>query len=124
MASIKIGGRTFELAFTLDAMAEMERSIPGFDLSKISEYPRTAQGLGDVLLALMRQGEYLQGRALDVDRAWLGAHIKPAAASVTRLQVAVLDALTEGLTMETEQQENEEQDLVLLEIKKKETPDA
>lgn len=118
--TVKIGKRTFALAFTLDAMATLEQSIAGFNLADIAKYPRTAKGLGDMLFALAQQGELLQGRALDVDRAWFGSHLSPAPAKVAGYQLAVLDALNAGMEMETEGEEEQgEQDEVLNELKKK-----
>lgn len=120
---LKVGGRTFELAFTLDAMCELQEEVEGFDLSKLSDLARTPKGLTQLLLALARQGELLNGRILDVGREWFGSHISPAPARIAKIQIAVLNALSAGMTMETdEEDEDEEHDVVLDEIKKKETP--
>lgn len=118
---IKIGKRTFALAFTLGAMEELEKKIENFRLNELQNYVKSPTGMVDILLALMRQGELLQGRVLDIDRTWLAAHIRPAPARVAAIQVAVLETLSDGLSMETENQEDEEIDVTLEEIKKKET---
>lgn len=118
---IKIGRRTFALAFTLDAMCRMQETMTDFDLSKLSERVRTPDGMLDMITILAQQGELLEGRVLDVDRAWFGSHISPAPVRIATLQVAVLSALAEGMRMETEEDEPEETDEVLAEIKKKET---
>ena len=118
---LKIGKRTFALAFTLDAMCRMQQTMQDFDLSKISERVKTPDGLLDMIVILAQQGELLEGRTLNVDRAWFGSHISPAPVRVAQIQIAVLNALAEGMRMETEDDEPGETDEVLAEIKKKGT---
>lgn len=119
---VKIGKREFALALTADAVGRLQDTVPGFALDKIGELARDIRTLPDVLAALAWQGEYLEGRTLDVDRAWFGAHIRPAPASLARVQIAVLTALADGFRMETDDEEEGEQDVVLEELKKKGTP--
>lgn len=116
--TVKAGGRTFALAFTLDALREMQETIEGFDLGKATDTLRTPGGMLDMLTAMARQGELLEGRKLDVDRAWLGSHISPAPRAVAPIQIALMTALADGLRMETEDEEQGETDEVLEEIKK------
>lgn len=122
MTEIKIAGRTFALAFTLNAMIEMQQQIPEFSMAKISEYPRTPEGLRTIILALAREGEYLEGRKLDIDAAWLGSHIKPSPARIAKIQTAIIQAIMEGMELENDDGSDEETDVVLDEIRKKETP--
>lgn len=122
MTEIKIAGRTFALAFTLNAMIEMQQQIPEFSMAKISEYPRTPEGLRTIILALAREGEYLEGRKLDIDAAWLGSHIKPSPARIAKIQTAIVQAIMEGMELENDDGSDEETDVVLEEIRKKETP--
>lgn len=121
---ITIGRRTFALAFTLDALGRMQAEIPGFDLSTMTAHVKTPDGLAAMIAIMAQQGELLEGRALDVDRAWFGSHISPAPVRVAKLQIAVMNALAEGMRMETEENEDEETDEVLAEIKKKEETGA
>lgn len=121
---LKVGGRVFSLAYTLDAMCEMSDTIPDFDMDKFSEYAKNPGRLLDLLVALARQGEAMEGRALDVDRAWFGRHISPAPVSVAKVQVAVYNALAAGMTMETDDGSDGEVDVVLADIKKKDGMDA
>lgn len=116
--TVKAGGKTFALAFTLDALREMQERIEGFDLSDATATLRTPGGMLDMLTAMARQGELLEGRKLDVDRAWFGSHIAPAPAEVAPIQIAMMTALASGLRMETEDREQGETDEVLEEIKK------
>lgn len=115
---VKIAGRTFALAFTLDALREMQETNEDFDLGDMTGALRTPGGLLDMLTAMARQGELLEGRPMDVDRAWFGSHISPAPAKVAKIQIAVMTALANGLDMETEDEEQGEKDAVLEEIKK------
>jgi len=125
MNTVKIAGRTFDLAFTLDALAALEDLDPNFDLSKVAEMAHKPRGLGDLVFAMAQQGELLAGRPFDVSRAWIGAHLSPSPRKLSEVQVAVLNALADGLRMETESDEEEgEKDVVLEEIKKKGTTDA
>lgn len=117
---VKIGGKTFALAFTLNALCEFTDTIPGFDLSKLSEYIKTPRGLLDILFELARQGEALEGRVLDVDKNWFGLHIPPSPQRIAAIQIAVLNALAAGIEMETDDgSDGAETDEVLEEIKKK-----
>lgn len=120
--TVKIAKRTFPLAFTLGAMEELEQKIENFNLSKLQDYVKSPSGLIDILLALMRQGELLEGRILDVDRTWLASHLSPSPIRMAPIQIAIMNALSDGLSMEAEQDEGEV-DVVLEEIKKKETTD-
>lgn len=120
--TVKIAKRTFPLAFTLGAMEELQNKIENFNLAKLQEYVKSPGGLLDILLALMRQGAILEGKTLDVDRTWLASHLSPAPIRMAPIQVAILNALSDGLTMEAEEDEGEV-DVVLEEIKKKETTD-
>ena len=120
--TVKIAKRTFPLAFTLGAMEELQNKIENFNLAKLQEYVKSPTGLMDILLALMRQGAILEGKTLDVDRTWLASRLSPSPIKMAPIQVAILNALSDGLTMEAEEDEGEV-DVVLEEIKKKETTD-
>lgn len=119
--TVKIAKRTFPLAFTLGAMEELEQKIENFNLSKLQDYVKSPSGLLDILLALMRQGELLEGRILDVDRAWLSSHLSPSPIRMAPIQIAIMNALSDGLSMEAEEDDGGAVDVVLEEIKKKET---
>ena len=121
--TVTIAKRTFALAFTMDAMVTMQDYISDFDLKNLADYARSARTLPDMLYALAQQGELLEGRPLDVDRAWFGAHISPAPVQAIKYQVAAMNAVAAGLRMDTETGDDAEVDVVLEEIKKKE-PEA
>ena len=116
---LKIGKRTFALAFTANALAELEETVEGFDIANIAETTKSMKTLLDVVTSLAKAGEELEGRTLDVDRKWFGAHISPAPLSIAKVQIAVLNAFSEGLRMEAEENEDGEVDVVLEDLKKK-----
>ena len=117
---LKIGKRTFALAFTANALAELEETVADFDIANIAETTKSMKTLLDVVTSLARAGEDLEGRTLDVDRKWFGAHISPAPLSIAKVQIAVLNAFSEGLRMEAEENEDGEVDVVLEDLKKNE----
>lgn len=119
MTHIKIGGREFALAFTLDGMDTLEKLMGGFDISKITDYTYSPKGLGDMVYAMAQQGELLEGRELDVDRAWIGSHLSPAPKKVLDTRLCILSCIEEAMRMESSG-ESEEVDVALAEIKKKE----
>lgn len=121
---VKIGKRTFALAFTLDALAAMEAKIEDFNINDLNRYVHNSRCIVDILETLAQQGEMLEGRTLDVDRAWFGSHISPSPLNASKLQIAVLNALTDGLHMDTDVEDNGEVDVVLDEIRKKGQPDV
>lgn len=122
MISISLGKRQFPLAFNLDAMTAVEQ-LTGKSLKKdsLNDALENRKTLVQILLILMQQGAELAHITCTVDETWLNRHLFPGA--IPRVTVAILDAITEGMTMETleEDEEGEEVDAVLEEIKKKET---
>lgn len=120
---IRVGGRELALLFTVDAMDELEEILGvGIDLTNIHDTVikriQDRHDLVHVLYVLARQGEYAQGREPDFDETWLKRNIRPS--RQIAIHVAVINAITAGLTMETgEGGEDEEVDVVLEEIKKK-----
>lgn len=117
---VKVAKRDFALAFTLDALADLQDMIEGFDLGALSNYVRNPRHIADLIYVLAKQGELLEGRTLDVDRAWIGSHLSPSPANMARVQVAVMNCLADGLKMETEEDDEGEIDVTLEELKKNE----
>lgn len=119
--SVKIGGRTFSLAFTLKAMLDMQENIEGFDYNQIAEIVRTTKGLLDVLYYLAVSGEALEGRKLDVDKDWFALHIPSNARKILYLQLAIRDTMQDNMRMESDDDDerSREVDVVLQEIQKK-----
>lgn len=120
----KIGGRSFALLFNYAALIELEKAIEGFDLGEITDFVKNPATFPVILAALARQGEEEEGRPMDLDAAWFARHIRPNMVTVMKIQLAVNLALTDGMLMETEDEESGEVDVVLEQLKKKETPGA
>ena len=119
---IRISGRTFELLFNYAALSDLCDAIEGFDLGEVLTYVKTPKFLPVLIAVLARAGEAAAGRTLDVDAAWFAAHMRPSPVSVMKIQVAVNEALADGMLMETEEEDTGEVDVTLEELKKKETP--
>ena len=119
--TIKIGGKTFPLAFTLDAMIMLQENIKDFDIGQLADYTREPKTLVELIYAMAAQGAYLDGHPLEEDRRWFGAHISPAPKRIVAMQIIALNALNDGMKMETEDDDAEEVDVVLEELKKKDS---
>ena len=119
--TVKIGGRDFELAFTLRTMLMMQENIEGFDFNSIDRLVATPKGMLDVLYILAENGAKLAGHELDVDKEWFAMHIPPTTRKMVAIQLAIIGALTDGMNMEAEEDDEagREVDLVLKEIQKK-----
>ena len=124
MANIKIGGRTFALAFTMDALDQIEQHISDFNMAAVTDFVKRPGAMVDILYAMAQQGELLQGRELEMSRTWFGAHIPAVPKKIAELQIAIYDTITEAVKMENETEQPAVRDVVLDEIKKKETKDA
>ena len=119
--SVKIGGRTFSLAFTLKTMFDMQENIENFDYNQIDEIITRPKGLVDVLYYLAKTGEALEGREMDVDKDWFALHIPPSAKKIIYLQLLIRDTMQGNMHMESEEDDDRsrEVDLVLQQLQKK-----
>lgn len=118
---VKIGKRSFALLYNYAALCRLEELAPDFTLDKAAEMLNRPSGLRVMLLAAIEQGEKEEGRKPDIDLDWLGKHLPIAPVRLVEIQVAAMNALADGLRMETDQDGgDEEHDVVLDEIKKKE----
>ena len=121
----KIGGRSFALLFNYAALSELEDALEGFDLGEITTFVRSSKAFPVMLAALARQGEEEEGRTLDVDAAWFAHHMRPSPAIIMPIQQAVNAALVDGMTMESDDEDDtDEVDVTLEELKKKETEES
>lgn len=119
--TVKIAGRTFTLAFTLRAMLEMQKRIEGFDFNDIDRLVGSPQGMLDILYVLAENGAKLNGETLDVDEEWFAVHIPATLRKFVSIQLAVMETMADGMTMEAEEDDERgvEVDVVLREIQKK-----
>ena len=119
--TVKIAGRVFPLAFPLRAMLEMQNSIKGFNFNDIDKMVMNPNMLLPMLYILAENGALLGGEKLDVDQDWFALHTPAHVRKLIGLQLAVIETITDGMTMETEEDEerDREVDVVLQEIQKK-----
>lgn len=113
MTKIKVGGRELALDFTIAAMDRMEQALgEAIDLSNLQKAVVEKTGDRKALIAVI----WAMAEP-PVEADWLSAHVRPG--RLINLRRAALEAMTEGMLMETEEpDENEEVDVVLEEIKK------
>jgi hypothetical protein len=120
--SIKIAGREFPLAFSLNTMVRFQDENPDFNYENIDEEIKTPRGLIDVMYSLAKSGAALNDQVLDVSKEWMAERISPSFDSLVNLRSAVVETLSDGMHMETLEKENKDRevDVVLEELKKKE----
>ena len=121
MRKIKIGGREFELAYTLRAMRRMHEEIEGFDMNDLATFAGMPETLVKMLYILAENGAKLKGENLDADEEWFEVHIPVNARKFMEIQIAVNEAIADGMMMETEMDEERGKviDVVLRDIQKK-----
>ena len=133
MAKAKINGQEYSLAFTLDAWDAMEAisdelTAPedagkGLDLKELMNHVMSRKVLCRMLAILISAAAALEDRTPgpEADAIWIARHVRPG--QIRDLGMAVIEAITEGMRMETDKEDpNEEVDVVLEEIKKNESP--
>ena len=122
MTTIKAGGRTYTLYFTLAAMDEIEEALgepATFDKNQIEEIMSDRRKFMQVFITFANQGEIAQGHEGDLTVKSISRTIRPG--DLIKLQKAVIDEIVIGARMETEADDDDaEVDVVLEEIKKKE----
>ena len=122
---IKMGGREFALLFNVEAMDDLEKVVGGpLDLTNLQHelFAKLTDRhvLTEAAYILAMAGERARGREADVDLTWFKSRLKPGAQM--RLYTRVIEALTDGIVMETgEGSDEDEVDVVLAELKKKPT---
>lgn len=122
MTRFKMGGRELALAFTIGAMDRLEEKLgEQVELESIKEtivaQLKDRHKLVTILAILSAEGAALDGGEA-VDETWLKQHVRPG--MLPRAQMAALEAVADGLRMESgEGDEDEEVDAVLEELKKK-----
>lgn len=121
---IRVGKRDFALLFNYASMAEMVEQIQGFDIGDVVGLVKDPKTFPVMIACLARAGEAEEGRVLDVDAAWFAHHMRPSPVSIMKITTAVNETLTDGIMMETEEEEDGEVDAVLEDLKKKEMPDG
>lgn len=120
---IRIGRRRLSLLYNYAALAEMTEKIENYDPGELVTYVKSPKFFPTLIEILARQGEEEDGRTLDVDAAWLARHMSANPMIIMKYQIAVNETLAEGMSMETEDDDDDdgETDVVLDDLKKKET---
>jgi hypothetical protein len=119
--TVTIAKKEFPLVFTLGTMEMLEETIKGFDLTNIDKVLRSTKGLLDVLFCMAKEGSILDGKPMTESRQWFGAHCPASKTWIVKAHEAIVNAMIDGMSMETDDdQENEEVDVVLQELKKNE----
>jgi hypothetical protein len=95
------------------------KSIEGFNFNDIDKIVSTPKGMLDTLYILADTGERLSGRELDVDREWFALHTPANMRKIVSIQIIIIKTLTDGMSMEAEDDDDKEVDVVLQEIQKK-----
>lgn len=123
MTRIKMGGRELALAFTIGAMDRLEEKLgEPVELESIKETVvaqlKDRRKLVTILAILSAEGAALDGGEA-INEAWIKQHVRPG--MLPRAQMAVLEAVADGLRMETAEStdESEKKDLIWEELKKK-----
>lgn len=121
MIRVRVGEREIPLALTLNAMEALERRFGApLDLMGVINGLKGVGTLLDVVAVLADEGQDIEGTPDPVDRRWIARHAD--AAGQVDLANAVVAAVNESMRMETEADADpdEEVDVVLEELKKKE----
>ena len=121
MIRVRVGEREIPLALTLNAMEALERRFGApLDLMGVINGLKGVSTLLDVVAVLTDEGQDIEGTPDPVDRRWIARHAD--AAGQVDLANAVVAAVNESMRMETEADADpdEEVDVVLEELKKKE----
>lgn len=121
MIRVRVGEREIPLALTLNAMEALERRFGApLDLMGVINGLKGVGVLLDVVAVLADEGQDIEGTPDPVDRRWIARHAD--AAGQVDLANAVVAAVNESMRMETEADADpdEEVDVVLEELKKKE----
>ena len=121
MNQVKIGGRSFPLFFSLRALLNIQKRIQEFNINNIREITSTFGNMVKILYILAENAAKMNGTKLDVDEEWLELHIPPTNRMVIAIQLGIMKAITNGMNMESEQDEDTDReiDVVLREIQKK-----
>ena len=121
MIRYNVGGRELALAFTLSAMAEMEEAFGEEGLISNGGLGTTTikgKNLAKTIEILANTGEELEGRERNVTAHWVALHIRPG--RLLDAQKAVFAALQDGMRMENDEDNGDEEvDEVLEELRKK-----
>lgn len=120
----KVGGRELALVFSMGAMCAMEDAFgdrANLSQESMDSILKSRKDTLTLLAILANAGQALADKPEDVTAKWLGTHLRPI--QLLEVHSAILDAISEGMRMEADQPDpDEEVDVVLEDIKKNERP--
>jgi len=118
MKTFTLMGHQIPLMFNVGVWGDIEETI--CPMAELEDYMTGKKRVNTVLkmIALMGNAALAeQGKKPVLTEAWLKKNMPPKA--ITEAQLAIMEAITEGMMTENVQKEDEEIDLVLAEIEKK-----
>ena len=117
---VEIGGRMIPLIYTMRVQLGVEREMETdfYTLQDtINKSKRCTKETIEIIRLMGNEGLRREGKEPDLTTEWLTDNMKPT--QMLNYRIAVMGALIEGWYMETDNGEDEEKDLVLDEIRKK-----
>lgn len=121
----KLGDKRYSAVMNLnvlDKLAEMagpaEDGTP-LDVNALMAVWSSPYGLMKAFIVMLKEGERMEGRELDIDEDWLRANLAPAENRWLQLKVTAI--MVDAMHMETTIGDDEEVDEVLEDLKKKVT---
>ena len=122
--TVKIGKREFPLAFRLKTVIKMSENIEDFNTRDLREIVGKPADMLEVLYQMILTGAELEGAEVDVDKNWIALHFPANPKKISEIHETIGITMMEDMAMETEEEEDEEVDVVLEEIKKNEATDG
>ena len=119
-AAVKVGGRVIPLRYGMRVQEQVEDELEMdyYELqSKLNKGKRATKETIKIIRLMGNEGLRKAGEAPDLTDDWLRENMKPA--EIINYRLAALAATVAGWQMETDHSDEEEQDEVLNEIRKK-----
>ena len=119
-AAVKIGGRVIPLRYGMRVQEQVDEELEMdfYELqTKLDKGKRNTKETIKIIRMLGNEGLRFAGKEPDLTDDWLRDHMQPA--EIINYRLAALAAMTAGWQMETDNSDEEEQDEVLNEIRKK-----
>lgn len=121
MRTVKIGKEEISLLFDMDAFADMEEQVG--TLTKLNDLLNGKSRVRNIVKMIVILGNaalVADGKEPTLTDKGISRKMEPRL--LAEYQRAVMGALTDGMTSETEEEAKENEDEVLTEVKKKEAP--
>lgn len=118
--SVNIGGRDLRLVYDMRVQlkAETELDVDFTELNdRLGKQKKNSRTVIGIIRLMANEALRIEGKPEDVTEEWLTDHMLPG--YMTGYRIAAMAAVTAGWFMETDNSYNEEQDVTLNEIRKK-----